>query len=84
IGVAIYGAGAATLARTLRGRGFRAVTASAPVDPASLREAGLDAAIAVGFGEGEGEVIWEASRRTFGQLEALVALLHQGGSPCPS
>jgi ATP phosphoribosyltransferase regulatory subunit len=44
-GVAIYGAGAAALARALRARGLRAVTATALPTASWLRGAGLDAAV---------------------------------------
>jgi ATP phosphoribosyltransferase regulatory subunit len=44
-GVAVFGPGAAALARTLRGRGIRAVTAATAPTASWLRGAGLDAAL---------------------------------------
>ncbi|HEY0479278.1 MAG TPA: ATP phosphoribosyltransferase regulatory subunit [Kofleriaceae bacterium] len=55
IGVAVHGGGAARLARSLRARGLRAVTALARPTPSWLRGAGLDAAIVIeGGGSGGG------------------------------
>ncbi len=45
VGVAIYGPGAAALARALRSHGVRAVTASSPPTGMWLRGAGLDAGV---------------------------------------
>lgn len=45
LGVAVHGAGAGALARLLRSRGLRAVTAEAAPSASWLRGAGLDAAI---------------------------------------
>ncbi len=48
LGVAVYGEGAARLARRLRGQGLRAVTAAAAPTPSWLRGAGLDAGVVIG------------------------------------
>jgi len=45
IGVAVYGPGAAALARTLRGQGIRAVTAATTPTATWLKGAGFDAAV---------------------------------------
>lgn len=45
VGVAIYGPGAAALARALRSHGVRAVTATSPPTATWLRGAGLDAGV---------------------------------------
>lgn len=50
LGVAVHGTGAARLARSLRARGLRAVTASAAPTPSWLRGAGLDAAVVIDAG----------------------------------
>jgi ATP phosphoribosyltransferase regulatory subunit len=50
-GAAVYGAGAAALARQLRARGLRAVVCSSEPTVGWLRGAGLDAAILVDSGE---------------------------------
>jgi ATP phosphoribosyltransferase regulatory subunit len=50
-GVAVYGAGAARLARQLRARGLRAVVCAAPPTSGWLRGAGLDAALLADVGE---------------------------------
>ncbi|HEX3761323.1 MAG TPA: ATP phosphoribosyltransferase regulatory subunit [Kofleriaceae bacterium] len=63
IGVAVHGSGAARLARSLRGRGLRAVTAVARPTPAWLRGAGLDAGLVID-GAGRRElVLADPSRR---------------------
>lgn len=72
IGVAVHGAGAARLARTLRGRGLRAVTAVERPTSTWLRGAGLDAALLLD-GAGRRElVLADDSRR---ELEAAVRSL---------
>jgi ATP phosphoribosyltransferase regulatory subunit len=63
LGVAVHGGGAPRLARSLRGRGLRAVTAVARPTPGWLRGAGLDAAVVID-GAGRRElVLADASRR---------------------
>jgi ATP phosphoribosyltransferase regulatory subunit len=63
IGVAVHGSGAPRLARSLRGRGLRAVTAVARPTPGWLRGAGLDAAVVID-GAGRRElVLADESRR---------------------
>ena len=79
-GVAVFGARAAELARTLRARGLRAVTAHAAPTPAWLASAGLDAAVLVDSGE---LVAGDATRHAIGDVESIVTLL-QGGRTCPS
>jgi ATP phosphoribosyltransferase regulatory subunit len=70
IGVAVHGSGAARLARSLRGRGLRAVTAVARPTPGWLRGAGLDAALVID-GAGRRELMLaDASRR---DVEAAVS-----------
>lgn len=51
IGIAVYGSGAPALARSLRARGLRAVTAVVRPTPAWLRGAGLDAAVVIARAE---------------------------------
>jgi ATP phosphoribosyltransferase regulatory subunit len=63
IGVAVHGAGAARLARRLRGRGLRAVTAVDRPAPAWLRGAGLDAAVVVDATGRREVVLADDSRR---------------------
>jgi ATP phosphoribosyltransferase regulatory subunit len=46
-GIAVHGQGAAQLARSLRARGLRALTASEAPTPSWLRGAGLDAAVVI-------------------------------------
>lgn len=53
LGVAVYGSGAARLARSLRARGLRAVAAGGSPTPSWLRGAGLDAAVVVDGGRRE-------------------------------
>ena len=79
-GVAVFGAHAAELARALRARGLRAVTAHAPPTPAWIASAGLDAAVLVDSGE---LVAGDATRHAIGDVESIVTLL-QGGRSCPS
>jgi ATP phosphoribosyltransferase regulatory subunit len=63
IGVAVHGSGAARLARSLRGRGLRAVTAVAQPTADWLRGAGLDAGLMID-GAGRRElVLADPSRR---------------------
>lgn len=63
LGIAVHGGGAARLARGLRGRGLRAVTAVVRPTPAWLRGAGLDAALVID-GAGRRElVLADDSRR---------------------
>jgi ATP phosphoribosyltransferase regulatory subunit len=63
IGVAVAGAGAARLARTLRGRGHRALTATAPPSASWLRGAGLDAAVVIDAAGRRELVLADDSRR---------------------
>ncbi|HEU4728607.1 MAG TPA: ATP phosphoribosyltransferase regulatory subunit [Kofleriaceae bacterium] len=56
LGVAVYGTGAARLARSLRARGLRAVTATTPPTSSWLRGAGLDAGLVIGAG-GQRELV---------------------------
>jgi ATP phosphoribosyltransferase regulatory subunit len=72
LGVAVHGKGAARLARSLRARGLRAVTASAAPTPSWLRGAGLDAALVIGAGGRRELVVADDSRR---DLEAAVSSL---------
>jgi len=63
IGVAVHGSGAARLARSLRGRGLRAVTAMARPTADWLRGAGLDAGLLID-GAGRRELLLaDPSRR---------------------
>lgn len=73
LGVAVHGDGAARLARSLRGKGLRAVTvtAAARPTPAWLRGAGLDAAVVIAGGRRE-LVLADDSRR---EVETAVASL---------
>jgi len=63
LGVAVHGRGAARLARSLRARGLRAVTASTPPTPSWLRGAGLDAAVVIDAGGHRELVVADDSRR---------------------
>lgn len=72
LGVAVHGEGAARLARSLRARGLRAVTAGAPPTPSWLRGAGLDAAVVIDAGGRREIVVADDSRR---DLEARVSSL---------
>jgi len=72
LGVAVHGSGSARLARLLRARGLRAVTASAPPTPSWLRGAGLDAAVVIDAGGRREIVVADDSRR---DLEARVSSL---------
>lgn len=72
LGVAVHGTGAARLARSLRARGLRAVTASVAPTPSWLRGAGLDAALVIGAGGRRELVVADDSRR---DLEARVSSL---------
>jgi len=72
LGVAVHGAGAAAIARGLRGRGLRAVTAVERPAPAWLRGAGLDAGLVID-GAGRREIVLaDDSRR---DVEAAVSSL---------
>jgi ATP phosphoribosyltransferase regulatory subunit len=72
LGVAVFGGHAAELARVLRGRGLRAVTAVARPTPAWLRGAGLDAGLVLD-GAGRRElVLADDSRR---DIESAVSSL---------
>jgi ATP phosphoribosyltransferase regulatory subunit len=72
LGVAVHGAGAARLARSLRARGNRAVTTSAPPTPSWLRDAGLDAAVVIDAGGRRELVLADDSRR---DLESAISSL---------
>jgi ATP phosphoribosyltransferase regulatory subunit len=72
LGVAVHGSGAARLARTLRARGLRAVTASAVPTPSWLRGAGLDAAIVIDASGHRELVLADESRR---ELDPAVSSL---------
>ena len=63
LGVAVHGREAARLARSLRARGLRAVTASTPPTPSWLRGAGLDAAVVIGAGGRRELVVADDARR---------------------
>jgi ATP phosphoribosyltransferase regulatory subunit len=63
LGVAVHGRDAARLARSLRARGLRAVTASAAPTPSWLRGAGLDAAVVIDAGGHRELVLADDSRR---------------------
>jgi ATP phosphoribosyltransferase regulatory subunit len=63
IGVAVHGSGAPRLARSLRGRGLRAVTAVARPTPGWLRGAGLDVAVVIDDAGRRELVLADASRR---------------------
>jgi ATP phosphoribosyltransferase regulatory subunit len=63
IGVAVYGPGAARLARALRGTGLRAATAGSPPSPSWLRGTGLDAAVVIGAGGRRELVLADDTRR---------------------
>jgi ATP phosphoribosyltransferase regulatory subunit len=71
LGVAVAGAGAARLARALRARGHRALTASEPPTASWLRGAGLDAALVVDAAGRRELVLADDSRR-----DAVSALAH--------
>ena len=72
IGVAVHGGGAPRLARALRGRGLRAVTAVTRPTPAWLRGVGLDAAVVIESGGRRALVLADDSRR---DVEAAVSSL---------
>lgn len=76
LGVAVYcgsgGSGAARLARSLRARGVRAVTAASSPGASWLRGAGLDAAVVIGAGGRRELVLADDSRR---DLEAAISSL---------
>src|SRR5262249_36528899 len=73
IGVAVHGRGAAQLARALRARGLRAVTAAARPTPAWLRGAGLDAAVGIdGSGRRELVLADDARRDVFAAVVSLM------------
>ena len=80
-GIAVHGAGAAALARTLRSRGTRAVTCATAPSASWLRGAGLDAAVSTETGEvlhrdGASEVL---------RVEILASALETMEiHPCPS
>jgi len=76
MGVAVHGAGAAALARSLRARGVRAVTAATAPTASWLREARLDAAM---FLDRHELMRADGSRQTAADAEALVKLF-LGGS----
>jgi ATP phosphoribosyltransferase regulatory subunit len=72
LGVAVHGSGAAQLARTLRARGLRAVTAGATPTPSWLRAAGLDAAVVIDADGGRALVAADDARR---DLEPAISSL---------
>jgi ATP phosphoribosyltransferase regulatory subunit len=75
LGVAVYSddvRGAGRLARLLRARGLRAVTASRVPKASWLRGAGLDAAIVIGAGDRHRLVLADDSRR---DVEAAISSL---------
>jgi len=72
LGVAVHGSGAAQLARALRGRGLRAVTAGVTPTPSWLRAAGLDAAVVIDAGGGRVLVVADDTRR---DLEPAISSL---------
>jgi len=63
LGIAVHGGGAARLARALRGRGLRAVTAAVRPTPSWLRGAGLDAALVLDAAGRRELVLADDSRR---------------------
>jgi hypothetical protein len=63
LGVAVYGPGAARLARALRGLALRAVTAGSPPSPSWLRGTGLDAGVVIGAGGRRELVLADDTRR---------------------
>jgi ATP phosphoribosyltransferase regulatory subunit len=75
LGVAVSGAGAARLARALRARGHRAVTASAPPTASWLRGAGLDAGVVIDGAGHRALVLADDSRRDL--LSALTQFLEE-------
>jgi ATP phosphoribosyltransferase regulatory subunit len=75
LGVAVHGPGAAQLARSLRARGLRAVTASATPTPSWLRSAGLDAAVVIDAGGHRELVVADDSRRDL--ATAISSLLEE-------
>ena len=72
LGVAVHGGGASRIARSLRSRGLRAVTAVERPTPAWLRGAGLDAGLVVDGGGRRELVLADDSRR---DIEAAVSSL---------
>jgi ATP phosphoribosyltransferase regulatory subunit len=72
LGVAVHGSGAARLARALRARGLRAVTAGTTPTPSWLRGAGLDAAVVIDAGGHRALVVADDAR---GDLEPAVSSL---------
>ena len=73
LGVAVHGRGAAAVARALRGRGLRAVTATDPPTAGWVRGAGLDAAVLLDRQE---LVRADATRHAvIADADAVVALL---------
>jgi ATP phosphoribosyltransferase regulatory subunit len=72
LGVAVHGPGAARLARSLRARGLRAVTAIAAPTASWLRSAGLDAAIVIDASGRRALLVADDSRR---DLETAVSSL---------
>ena len=75
LGVAVTGAGAARVARALRARGHRAVTAGAPPSASWLRGAGLDAALMIDAAGNRALVLADDSRRDL--QSALTQLLEE-------
>jgi ATP phosphoribosyltransferase regulatory subunit len=75
LGVAVTGAGAARVARALRARGHRAVTAGAPPTASWLRGAGLDAAMVIDAAGNRALVLADDSRRDL--QSALTQLLEE-------
>src|SRR5262249_33686678 len=75
LGIAVHGPGAPLLARTLRARGHRAVTAAAAPSASWLRGAGLDAGVVIDAG-GHREVVLADDSRP-GLAPAISSLLEE-------
>ena len=75
LGIAVYGPGAVRLARSLRARGLRAVTAGHPPTQGWLRGAGFDAAVVVDGGGRREVVLADDSRRDL--QSAISSLLEE-------
>ena len=72
LGIAVHGGGASRIARSLRSRGLRAVTAVERPTPAWLRGAGLDAGLVIDGGGRRELVLADDSRR---DIETAVSSL---------
>jgi ATP phosphoribosyltransferase regulatory subunit len=75
LGLAVYGSGAARLARSLRARGLRAVATGVVPTPSWLRGVGLDAAVVVDGGGRREVVLADDSRRDL--QSAISSLLEE-------